>query len=134
MLMRAILAATTILLATPVMAADAVLDPITAAAKQADPSFRAFSAPRGEQVYRSKHAGAQHDSCAACHTADARKPGQHAATGKLIDPLAPSANPKRFTDAAKVEKWFRRNCKEVLSRECTALEKGDFVTYMRSIK
>lgn len=114
--------------ATPAFAADAVLDPYAAAAPAG------FSAPRGEQLFRSKHTGAQEESCTSCHTADARKAGQHAKTGKSIDPLAPSANAKRFTDPAKVEKWFRRNCKEVLARECTALEKGDFVTYMRSVK
>jgi hypothetical protein len=48
--------------------------------------------------------------------------------------MAPSANPQRFTDAAKVEKWFKRNCNDVLRRSCTAEEKGDFIAYMLSIK
>ena len=109
-------------------AADTVLDPYAVAAPGG------FSAARGEQLFRSKHAGAQEESCTSCHTADPRKSGQHAKTGKVIEPLAPVANPKRFTDAAKVEKWFKRNCKEVLARECTAQEKGDFVTYMRGLK
>lgn len=118
----------------PAFAADAVLDPLTTAARAATPAFAAFSPARGEQLFRGKHAGGQAESCTTCHTGDARKPGEHAKTGKAIDPLAPVANTKRFTDPVKVEKWFRRNCKEVLSRECTAQEKGDFVVYMRSVK
>ena len=47
--------------------------------------------------------------------------------------MAVSVTPERFTDAAKVEKWFGRNCNTVLGRECTALEKGDFITYLSGI-
>ena len=54
-------------------------------------------------------------------------------TGKAIEPMATAANPRRFTDVAKVEKWFKRNCKDVLDRECTAREKGDVITYLRSL-
>ena len=32
--------------------------------------------------------------------------GRHASTDKAIEPLATTANPKRFTDSAKAEKWF----------------------------
>lgn len=59
--------------------------------------------------------------------------GKHSVTGKPIDPLAPAANPERFTNPAKVEKWFKRNCKDVLKRECTPQEKGDVLTYLLSI-
>ena len=38
--------------------------------------------------------------------------------------------PARFTDPEKVAKWFLRNCTSVLGRECTAIEKGDFLTFM----
>jgi len=51
--------------------------------------------------------------------------------------MAPSANPQRFADAAdaaKVEKWFKRNCADVLKRACTAQEKGDFMAYLLSVK
>ncbi len=44
--------------------------------------------------------------------------------------MAASANPKRYADQANAEKWFGRNCNNVLGRECTATEKGDFITYM----
>ena len=39
-------------------------------------------------------------------------------------------NAERFTDLAKTEKWFRRNCDTVLGRECTVIEKGNFLTFM----
>jgi hypothetical protein len=54
------------------------------------------------------------------------------AAGKSIEPVAVSVSPARYTDPAKVEKWFRRNCTEVLGRECTPLEKGDWLTYVIS--
>jgi hypothetical protein len=71
-------------------------------------------------------------SCATCHEADLTKPGRHAATSKTIEPLAPSVNPRRLTDPAKVEKWLLRNCRWTLGRECTATEKADFLAYIRT--
>ena len=38
----------------------------------------------------------------------------------------------RYGDPAKVEKWFKRNCTEVLGRECSAREKGDWLAWMTS--
>jgi hypothetical protein len=60
--------------------------------------------------------------------------GRHASTDKAIEPLAPAANAKRFTDSAKAEKWFRRNCKDVLARECTAAEKADVLAWLISVR
>ena len=45
-------------------------------------------------------------------------------------PLAPAANPKRFSQPASVEKWFKRNCNDVLKRLCTAQEKGDVLAWL----
>lgn len=73
-------------------------------------------------------------SCTACHTANPRNPGRHAITGKAIQPLSPAANPERFSDPAKVEKWFKRNCKEVVGRACSAAEKADFIRYVVEAK
>lgn len=70
--------------------------------------------------------------CSTCHHEDLRRTGRHATTGKAIEPLAPSANPKRLTDEAHVEKWFLRNCKWTLGRECTPQEKGDFILSIRA--
>ena len=50
--------------------------------------------------------------------------------GKVVEPLAPAANPDRLTDRREVEKWFKRNCTQVMGRECTAEEKGHFLTYL----
>jgi len=63
---------------------------------------------------------------------DLKKPGEHIRTGKVIDPMALSANPNRFSDAKKIEKWFRRNCKWVLGRTCTAQEKGNILLYLQN--
>jgi hypothetical protein len=62
------------------------------------------------------------------------QPGNHAATGKPIAALAPAFNAERFTDAAKVEKWFRRNCNDVVGRECTAAEKANVLSWLRTLK
>jgi mono/diheme cytochrome c family protein len=94
-----------------------------------------FSPARGEVLFRAEHAGrnGQTVSCASCHTANPKQPGQ-TRVGKRIEPLAPAANPQRFTDAAKVEKWFRRNCQDVLQRECSAQEKGDFIAWLSQVR
>ncbi len=90
-----------------------------------------FSAAQGEQLFRARHGEM---SCTSCHTDNAKAAGKHASTGKAIEALAPVANPARLSDPAKVEKWFKRNCNDVLKRACTVQEKGDFVTYLLSIK
>ena len=69
--------------------------------------------------------------CATCHTEDLRQTGKHMKTGKSIEPLAPSVNTKRLTDVAEIEKWFKRNCEWTLGRECSAQEKGDFLSFIR---
>jgi len=90
-----------------------------------------LSAAQGEHLFRARHGEM---GCTSCHTDNAKSIGKHAKTGKSIEPLAPIANPARLSDQAKVEKWFRRNCNDVLKRACTAQEKGDFVAYLLSIK
>jgi uncharacterized membrane protein len=101
-------------------------------AKQANPSFQEFSAVRGESFFKTKHGNEW--SCASCHTENPAVSGKHAKTSKDIQPLAPSANAERFTDEAKVAKWFKRNCKDVLDRVCTPQEKGDVLAYLMTIK
>ena len=103
-----------------------------AEARAAGSGFSGFSAQRGEAFFKTTH-GAEW-SCASCHTASPLAAGKHAKTGKPIAPLAPAANPERFTDAATVDKWFRRNCNDVLGRACTAQEKGDVMQYLMSLK
>ena len=70
--------------------------------------------------------------CSTCHHDDLKRTGRHATTGKVIEPLAPSVNPKRLTDPEHIEKWFSRNCKWTFGRECTPQEKGDFLVMIRA--
>ena len=95
--------------------------------------FAGFSAERGRSLFSSNHATGKPEtpSCTSCHTNNPAKVGQTRA-GKSISPLAISKSPERYADPKKVEKWFRRNCNSVLGRECTPLEKGDFLTFMAS--
>lgn len=55
-------------------------------------------------------------------------------TKKAIKPIAPAANAERFTSPEKVEKWFRRNCNDVLKRACTSQEKDDFIAFLLTVK
>ena len=96
------------------------------------PGFNGFLVARGEQFFKAKHG--KEWSCASCHTDNPAAPGKHANTGKDVQPLAPAANAERFTDMAKVEKWFKRNCNDVLGRVCTPLEKGDVLSYLLTVK
>jgi len=109
---------------------NAVQDGYRAAAQQEGAGFKDFSATRGQALYAAKRGEL---ACASCHGDSPRAHGKHVKTGKDILPLAPSANSERFRDAAKVEKWFKRNCTEVLNRACSAQEKGDFMAYVLSV-
>lgn len=108
------------------------LDVYAQEAKAQNPAFKGFSAKAGESFYKNKHGGEW--SCSSCHTDSPITEGKHAVTGKVIQPLSPTANPARFTDATKVNKWFKRNCNDVLKRECTPEEKGNLLTYLLSVK
>lgn len=101
-------------------------------AKLENPAFAGPSAERGQRFFTDLHG--REWSCASCHTRNPATPGKHAVTGKLIEPLAPSVNAARFTRAAKVEKWFKRNCNDVLGRACTAQEKSDVLAYLITLK
>ncbi|MFA7280752.1 MAG: DUF1924 domain-containing protein [Sterolibacterium sp.] len=105
-------------------------------ARQANAGFKP-NAARGEAFFRSEHASIKGDgnklSCAGCHTSDPRQSGMTRAH-KRIEPLAPAANPARFSDAAKVEKWFGRNCQDVLERACTAAEKADLIQWLSTVR
>lgn len=90
------------------------------------------NAAKGQAFFSSKHGGEW--SCASCHGTPPTAQGKHANTGKVIAPLAPAFNAKAFTDSAKVDKWFKRNCNDVLTRECSATEKADVLAYLNSLK
>ena len=92
----------------------------------------AASAERGARFFTLRHGGEW--SCASCHTERPTQAGRHAKTDKPITALAPAANAERFTDAAKVDKWFRRNCNDTLNRACSAQEKADVLAWLLSLK
>lgn len=127
--MKHILLAAALALAGPAIAADpaGLLAGYQADARKADAAFAA-SAQRGEQFFNATHGGEW--SCASCHGNPPVAAGRHAKTGKTILPLAPTANPQRFADAARSEKWFGRNCNDVLGRACTSAEKADVLAYL----
>lgn len=88
-----------------------------------------FSAERGEQLWLTKH---DERRCGSCHTNNPKAQGKYQKTGKPIEPLAPSVNAERLTSEKTIKKWLKRNCKWTLGRECTAQEKGDFLTWLQA--
>jgi hypothetical protein len=90
------------------------------------------STDKGRAFFTATHGGEW--SCASCHGTPPVATGKHASTAKPIAPLAPAANAERFTDTAKVDKWFRRNCNDVVKRECSAAEKADVMAYLIGLK
>lgn len=118
--------------ATPAWSGEAVNQLLQEYSKQA---AGPFSKEAGAKLWTQKfmHAGQDARSCATCHTADPTKPGKHIRTGKPIQPLAPSVNPKRLSEMRKINKWLYRNCKWTLGRACNAQEKGDVLTYLNSL-
>ena len=129
-----VLAAAAGLMSQPVLAEtpEEILSALKSDAKEVAPSFQGFSAARGESFFKQKHGNEL--SCASCHTDNPAASGKHANTGKIIQPLAPAANAERFTNPAKVAKWFKRNCNDVLDRVCTPQEKGDVLAYLLIVK
>ncbi len=106
-----------------------------AAEAAAQQSGFAPTAKRGDALFRQRFTNNEKmPACTSCHTENSLNVGQHAVTGKSIRPLAVAANAERFSDPAKVEKWFGRNCKEVIGRACTPAEKADFVAYMTEVR
>lgn len=94
-----------------------------------------FSAAAGQSLWIRQFEqtdGSKARACSSCHTTDLRQAGKQINTGKLIEAMSPAINPQRLTDAEKIEKWFGRNCKWTMGRECTAQEKGDFLKFIQS--
>lgn len=112
------------------MAADTT--PQAQLARFSSEAGRAGQIDAGRLFFVNKHG--QEWSCASCHGESPTRNGRHANTGKVLEPLAPAFNAKSFTDTARVDKWFRRNCKDVLSRECSAAEKADVLSWLISLK
>lgn len=98
-------------------------------------SDKPFSVETGREFYLKRRTWSEKDyTCSGCHTEDPTKEGRHIETKKPIKPLAPAVNPERFTDVAKVEKNFVQHCIDLHDRDCRAHEKGNFITYLMSVK
>ncbi len=119
-----------------------------------DARFDGFSAHRGREFYHAAHPVPVigEISCASCHLLDPRRsilrhrtkipcrachvidetehPNPTEAKKRIIEAFAPVSNARRFTDYAKVEKWFKLNCRYLLKRDCSAREKGDLIAWL----
>jgi hypothetical protein len=103
------------------------------AARKADPKFSGFTAVAGKEFFFTERTNGKGEkvSCTTCHTKNLKAAGKTSA-GKAIEPMAPSVNPKRLTNPKDIEKWFTRNCKQVVGRECTPVEKGNVLTFLQN--
>ncbi len=70
-------------------------------------------------------------SCTTCHGNNLKKTGKHVRTKKLIKPMAPSVNAERLIKTRNIRKWFRRNCKWTIGRECTVVEKANLLAFIK---
>lgn len=106
---------------------------LEAQAKKQESGFKGFDAVRGKKLFFDEQPNAKSGplSCATCHTADLKKSGK-TLVGKVIPPLAPSANKNRLTNVKETEKWLLRNFKQVYGREGTAREKGDVLMFINA--
>jgi hypothetical protein len=117
--------------AAPNAAADPVDDLLKDFAAQGAGNFSAQAGERFWDHSVTDPKSGEVRRCSLCHSDDLRRSGKHATTGKVIEPLAPSVNPKRLSNRADIEKWLLRNCKWTLGRECTPQEKGDVLVMIR---
>jgi hypothetical protein len=98
-------------------------------------SDKPFSAKVGREFYLVRRTWQSSDfTCSGCHTDDPRNEGKHIQTKAPIKALAPSVNPQRFVDAQKVEANFTAHCMDLHERDCRAYEKGNFISYLMSVK
>jgi cytochrome c peroxidase len=95
---------------------------------------RPASAEQGQKFFATNFGRDLGFSCSSCHTTNLARDGKDQVTEKPIKPMAPAANPRRFTDPQKVELNFDMNCKDVVGRLCTAAEKADILAWLISVK
>lgn len=104
-------------------------------AKVINPSSSGLSAEDGRAFFnRELTVHGKQVACASCHTSNPGDTGKHIVTNKPIRPLSPLVEPKRFTSVDKVEKNFTKHCNDIIGRDCTAQEKGNFIAYLLTVK
>lgn len=115
--------------------AQKLADKYASIAKNIDPASKGLSADAGKAFFnRELTIRGKQVACASCHTSNPANTGKHIVTGKPIKPLAPSVNTQRFSDVEKVEKNFEKHCLEIIGRDCTAQEKGNYIAYLLTVK
>lgn len=103
-------------------------------AKRLNPNSQ-LSAEAGRAFYVKKVSYKNHVfSCADCHGDNPALEGEHYTLGDKIKPLAPSANSSRFSSVNKSEKNFSKHCIDLYGHNCSPQEKGDFITYLLTVK
>jgi hypothetical protein len=115
--------------------AQKLADKYSVIAKNINPASTGLSSDDGKAFFnRELTIKGKPVACASCHTANPADNGKHVVTGKPIRPLAPSVNEKRFASIDKVEKNFTKHCNDIIGRDCTAQEKGNFIAYLITVK
>lgn len=105
-----------------------------AIARAINPEFVGFQPSIGRAFFTKKiSVGTKQVSCSSCHTDNPANEGKNTKTGKKIAPLSPVVNPKRFTNLDKIEKNFTQHCNDILGKDCTAQEKGDYIAYLLTV-
>jgi len=92
------------------------------------------NAQRGEVLWNKTFNGNKpyaQRSCKTCHSSNVKNHGKHIRTGKTIKPLAPSVNPTSLVKSKNIEKWFKRNCKWTIGKECSAQQKADILIFLK---
>jgi len=101
--------------------------------KKTDASYR-LTADAGRNFYVKKYTRrGKEESCTSCHTDNPANAGKHSETGKPIRPLSPVTNPKRFSTLQQVEENFTKHCHNIIGRDCTPKEKGDYIIYLLAV-
>jgi hypothetical protein len=98
--------------------------------------FPGPSAEEGKIFFNNKvkAANGKETACASCHTTNPADNGKNILTGKVIQPLSPVVNAKRFADFEKVEAKFAQHCVDILGQDCTAAQKANYITYVLTEK
>lgn len=115
-----------------------LVDKYSSIAKTETPGFTSASAQEGEAFFTreviqfkgDKNKSGKAIACASCHTSNPADIGKHIVTGKLIKPLSPAVNSKRFNSITEVEKQFSKHCNEVVGSDCTSQEKANYIAFL----
>jgi hypothetical protein len=115
--------------------AQKLADKYAAIAKHIDPAYKGLSAEDGKAFFNREFTiKGKQVACASCHTTNPANAGKNIVTNKPIKPLAPSANPERFSNLDKVETNFEKHCLDILGKDCTAQEKANYIAYLLTVK